>query len=184
MQWRKLRSRAIRLIGHDFDTHRLIVRFDGGVFYAYENVPDEVLTSFAAAEIPGQLIRDHLTSRDYSDKSRGYSSLEGVIGAALDLGLRSISSSPSDLSARSISGLDTEGVSALSEQLDIDEDCTGNHTWVILGTAPAKARLLWHLNEATGLVVPPHPRVLRTSVGTKPKASRSRSGPRKIKRAP
>jgi len=50
------------------------------------NVPDEVLTSFAAAEIPGQLIRDHLTSRDYSDKSRGYSSLEGVIGAALDLG--------------------------------------------------------------------------------------------------
>ena len=172
MQWRKLRSRAIRLIGHDFDTHRLVVRFDGGVFYAYEGVPDDVLTAFAQADIPGQLIRDYLTPRGYSDKTRGHHSLDEVLARASDLGLHSISRSDHELESRSIEGFDAAGVAALSDQLDTDEDCVGNHTWFILGTAPGSARLLWHLNETTGLVVPPHPRVLRTTAGSRRRAPR------------
>ena len=178
MQWRKLRSRAIRLIGHDFDTHRLVVRFDGGVFYAYEGVSDEVLTSFAEAEIPGQLIRDQLTPRIYSDKTAGHSSLDEVLTQASGLGLHSVSRSAHELDSRSIDGLDAAGVAALSDHLDIDEDCVGNHTWFILGAAPGSARLLWHLNEVSGLVVPPYPRILRTSRGIHPPRRR---GPRKTK---
>jgi hypothetical protein len=172
VQWRKLRSRAIRLIGHDFDTHRLVVRFDGGMFYAYEGVSDDVLTAFAQADIPGQLIRDQLTPRSYSDKTRGHSSLDEVLSQAAGLGLHSISRSPRELESRSIDGLDAAGVAALSEQLDIDEDCVGNHTWFILGSAPGSARLLWHLNETTGAVVPPHPRVLRTTAVARRRAPR------------
>ena len=168
MQWRKLRSRAIRLIGYDFETSRLIVRFDGGVFYAYEEVEYDILQEFARSEIPGALINELLRYRRYSEKTQGYASLMTLLSHAQASGMRSIGRASQDSHPRSILRLSTEQIDDLSRYLDQDDDCEGNHTWVSIGHDGVGNPLVWHINEASGLIVPPHPGVLRETAGSRP----------------
>lgn len=168
MQWRKLRSRAIRLIGYDFETSRLIVRFDGGWFYAYEDVEYDILQEFAHSEVPGALINELLRYRTYSEKTQGYASLMTLLSVAQASGMRSVGRAAQDSHPRSILRLSSEQIDDLSRYLDQDDDCEGNHTWVSIGRDGVGNPLIWHINEASGLIVPPHPGVLREAIGSRP----------------
>ena len=168
MIWHKLRSRAISLVGYDFEAGRLIVRFNGRVFYAYENVPYAVLEAFAKAEVPGALINDHLRGRRFSGKTVGFRALTTLLAVAQASGMRSIGRGPYDYAPRSILRLSAAQMDDLCKYLDSDDDCEGNHLWVDIGRDAVGDPLVWHVNEATGLIVPPTPCVLRKAVGRRP----------------
>ena len=162
MRWIVPRSRAIALFGWDEAASELVVRFRNGNFYVFRDIdPDDAL-EVMEAKAPGRTYNEVIRAGGYSERIIGHPDLAPALRESVEAGFPWLALSTRDPAPRPIRTLAPAEVKALESQTDTDGDCNGEHSWVISGRTLTDAPnlWLWHVNEESGLVVPPTPRVL------------------------
>jgi hypothetical protein len=158
MRWVRLRSNVIRLVGHDPVSGELLLRFPGGKLYVFRDVDPDVVAEILEAKAPGIAFSATLRGSPYSERVEGFASATDALAWAREQGCASLSLTSAGRRRTLLRRLSVANLAKLAASLDTDQDCTGAHTWFFTG-ADRDRLSLWHVNDETGYVVPPTPRL-------------------------
>lgn len=127
--------------------------------WLYFEVEPEVAYEFAEAVAPGSMFSTQIKDA-YAQSECGATSAEAALRMALEAGFTTFA-----VSGRAAFDVITDVLDEdeLEERLHVDEDCEGNHLYLLgpeIDDERGAMRHLWHLNLSSGLVVPPLPRLV------------------------
>lgn len=128
--------------------------------YNYLGVPVSAYHEMLEELNPGAWFQRNIRS-NYAFEEVGAVSLADTLSLAVKLEYATFAVSPRTMARLPLA----EVIAADPDQTyHGDEDCEGNHLWVLGGPIVLRGgvdqRPVWHLNAANGLVVPPTPRLV------------------------